>query len=135
MMQGMAAETLGSLAYDAEDAVTIASAGAIPLLVQLLKPGPRADVRKVAAGALCNLAANSDNAASIATAGAILPLAQLARSDADDDTKAVAAKALEAIRKGVAENRAAAAVAAKSSASMVQAMERLGVDSRSDVQI
>jgi hypothetical protein len=128
MMQGMAAETLGYVAVNAEDAITIAADGAIPLLVQLLKPGSPGDVPWSAAGALCNLAADSENAATIAAAGAIPPLAQLLRSDADDATKAAASLALEAIRDGVAANRAAVA-AAKASAAMVQAMEGLGVDS------
>jgi hypothetical protein len=92
--------------------------------------------------ALLILATHSENAVTIATAGGAMtlnpavfpPLAQLLfRSGADDDIKAVAVDALEAIRKGVAENRAAAG-AAKASADVVQAMERLGVDSPSDVQ-
>jgi hypothetical protein len=111
-MQGMAAATLGRLSVHAEDAVTIAAAGAIPLLVPL-KPGPRAEVQN-AAFALWRLAANSENAVTIASAGAIPPLAQLLRSDADDKTKTAASLALEAIRRGVAANRAAAAAAAKS---------------------
>jgi hypothetical protein len=102
--------------------------------VQLLKPGSlSADVQGMAAETLACLAAYSDNAVTIATAGAIPPLAQLSRCDTDDVTKAVAADALEAIRKGVAANRAAA-VAAKASSDVVQAMERLGVDSPSDAQ-
>jgi hypothetical protein len=76
---------------------------------------------------------NSEVAVTIAAAGAIPPLAQLLRrSDADDRTKAAASYALEAIRHGVAANRAAGA-AAKGSA-VVQDMDRLGVDSPSDVQ-
>jgi hypothetical protein len=131
-MQAMA-DTLGRIAANDKDAVAIASAGAIPLLVQLVKPGSPADVQHDAARTLTVLSANSDRAASIATAGAIPPLAQLLRSDADDGIKAVAAEALVAIRKGVAENRAAAG-AAKASADVVQAMERLGVDNPSVVQ-
>jgi hypothetical protein len=53
-MQGMAAQTLGWLAVNAEDAATIAAAGAIPLLVQLLKPGSPADVQS-AISALADL--------------------------------------------------------------------------------
>jgi hypothetical protein len=129
----MAAATLHYLAVNAEDAVTIASAGAIPLLVQLLKPGTRDDVQHNAAGALSRIAANSENAVTITivTAGAIPLLAQLLRSGADNDTKAAASLALEAIRRGVAANRAAVA-AAKASADVAHAMERLGVDSSSD---
>jgi hypothetical protein len=71
------ADILGHLArQDDEDAVTIASAGAIPLLVQLLTPGPRTDVPWSAARALQRLAANSENAVTMASAGAIPPLAQ-----------------------------------------------------------
>jgi hypothetical protein len=134
-MQGMAAQALAGIAENGKDAITVASAGAIPLLVQLLKPGALTGVQRsapcwCAAWALCNLAANSDRAASIATAGAILPLVQLSRSGADDAIKHIATDALEAIRKGVAENRAAAA--AKGRADVVQAMEELGVGSPSD---
>jgi hypothetical protein len=138
-MQEMAATTLGDLALNAEDAVTIASAGAIPLLVQLLKPGTRDGVQGRrstvgrAAGVLMLLAANSENAVTIASAGAIPPLAQLSRSGPDDDIKLVATRALEAIRNGIASNRAAVA-AAKASATMVQEMDALGVDSPSDAQ-
>jgi hypothetical protein len=132
IMQEISAQTLGFLAENDKDAVTVASAGAIPLLVQLLKPGSlSANVQHDASRTLTVLAANSDNAVTIATAGAIPPLAQLLRSDADDVTKALAADALEAIRKGVAANRAAAANA---SAAVVQDMDRLGVDGPSDVQ-
>jgi hypothetical protein len=142
LMQGMAAQTLGRIAANDKDASAIASAGAIPLLVLILKHGSLVDVQQMpgrrapcwcAAWALTILAANSGNAVIIAAAGAIPPLAQLLRSDADDDTKMYATDALEAIRKGVAGNRAAAG-AAKASADVVQAMERLGVDSPSDVQ-
>jgi hypothetical protein len=119
-MQHNAAGALRVLSASSQNAVRIASAGAIPLL---LKPGTRADVQRNA-GALWRLAASaadSDNADTIATAGAIPPLAQLLRSGADDTTKAVAAGTLEAISKGVAENRAAAA-AAKDSADVMQAV-------------
>jgi hypothetical protein len=128
MMQGMAAETLGRIAANAENAVTIASAGAIPLLVQLLKPG--SEMQQNAAGALQILAAaNAENAVTIAAGGAIPALAQLLRSDAGDDAKTNATQALEAIRSGIAKDRAA-----KASADMVQAMKGLGVDSPSDAQ-
>jgi vacuolar protein 8 len=131
-MQGVAAGSLGHIALNDADAVTIVDAGAIPLLVQL-KPGPLVDVRHNAALALQRLAANSENAVTIATAGAIPPLAQLLRSGADDNTKDAAADALQAIRNGVAANRAAVA-AAKASAGMAQAMEGLGVGSPSGAQ-
>jgi hypothetical protein len=133
MMQGAAASTLGRLAVHDEDAVAIVDAGALPLLVQLLKPGPGADVQWRAASTLARLAANSEIAVTIVSAGAIPPLAQLLRSDADDVTTSSAADALEAIRNGIAVNRAAVA-AAKSRAAVEQAMEGLGVDSPSDVQ-
>jgi hypothetical protein len=147
MMQGTAAAVLRNLAENSEDAaVTIAAAGAIPLLVQLLKPGSGCRqeslmssgeldvvIQTKAAGALYYLAANSENAVTIAAAGAIPPLARLSRSDADDVTKAAAAGALEAIRKGIAENRAAVA-AAKASADLGQEMDGLGVDGPSDLQ-
>jgi hypothetical protein len=129
MMQYWAAETLGYLAVNAEDAATITSAGAVPLLVQLLKPGPRADVREAAADALCRLAANAETAVIISAAGAIPLLAHLLKPGSDDATKAAATRALDALRKGVDVNRAAA----KASAGMVQAMEGLGVGSTSDV--
>jgi hypothetical protein len=148
LMQGTAAQTLGYLAVNAEDAVTIVDAGAVPLLVQLLKPGPRVDVQQVATGALAHLgtnaevaqrsavealsglAANAENAVTIASSGAIPPLAQLLRNNA---TKDVAARALEAIRRGIAANRAAVA-AAKASADVAHEMEGLGIDIPSDVQ-
>jgi hypothetical protein len=125
---------LGCLAVNAEDAATITSAGAVPLLVQLLKPGPQVpDVPLRAAHVLCRLAANAETAVIIAAAGAIPLLAQLLKPGSDDATKAVATQALEALRKGVAVNRAAVAAAKAASAEMVQAMEGLGVDSSSDV--
>jgi hypothetical protein len=70
---------------NAEDAVTIVDAGAVPLLVHLLGPGALSGVQAGAARALGILAANSENAVTIATAGAIPPLAQLLKSGADDD--------------------------------------------------
>jgi hypothetical protein len=134
VMQGFAAATLGCLAaVNAEDSATIAASGAISLMVQLLKPGSPAGVQQSAISALWSLAANSDSAVTIATAGAIPPLAQLSRSGADATIKDNAKIALEAIRNGVAANRAAV-VAAKASALMVQEMEALGVDSPSDAQ-
>jgi hypothetical protein len=136
-MHAMAVQTLANLAVYSKVyiAATIASAGAIPLLVQLLKlkPGTRAAVLHNAALVLAKIASNAENAVTIASAGAIPALAQLLRSDANDDTKDNAARALEFIREGVAENRAAVA-AAKASADMAQAMEGLGVDGPSDAQ-
>jgi hypothetical protein len=87
-------------------------------------------VQKWAARALQRLAADSENAVTIASSGAIPPLAQLLKSGADDDIKLVATGALEAIRNGIAANRAAVA-AAKASADMAHAMEGLGVDNPS----
>jgi hypothetical protein len=134
VMQGMAAGALFFLAVNAEDAVMIAASdGAIPLLVQLLKPGPRDEVPRSAAYVLYILAANAETAVIIAAAGAIPLLVQLLKPGSDDATKAAATRALEALRKGVAVNRAAVAAAKAASADMVQAMEGLGVGSSSDV--
>jgi hypothetical protein len=130
-MQYLAAATLRCLAMNAKDAATITSAGAVPLLVQLLKPGPRDDVPLGAADALCCLAANAETAVIISAAGAIPLLVHLLKPGSDDATKA-ATRALEALRKGVAVNRAVAAAKA-ASADMVQAMEGLGVGSSSNV--
>jgi hypothetical protein len=126
-MQGVAAATLSYIAVDAEDAATITSAGAIPLLVQLLKPSSPADGVLHSVAALSVLSAK--NAATIAAAGAIPLLVQLSRSGSDD-VQSVASRALEAIRNGCADNRAAA----KASAGVVQAMEGLGVDGPSGAQ-
>jgi hypothetical protein len=89
-------------------------------------------MQEMAAQALGRIAQNAADAVTIAAAGP--SLAQLLRSDADDATKAIATRALDATRRGIAENRAAAA-AAKASADVVRAMEGLGVDSPSDAQI
>ncbi|KAG1658971.1 hypothetical protein FOA52_004387 [Chlamydomonas sp. UWO 241] len=62
---------------DSDTLVAIASAGAIPPLVQLLGPGSSAEVREDAAAALCNLAQHHDNQVAIAAAGAIPLLVQL----------------------------------------------------------
>jgi hypothetical protein len=51
---------LAMLARNSEDAVTIAAAGAIPLLVQLLKPGSPVNVQETVTGALGRLAAFSE---------------------------------------------------------------------------
>jgi hypothetical protein len=175
IMQGMAAQALGCLAANAEDAVTTVALGVIPLLVQFLKPvspGPVSyahateDLPAHAAVSLWRLAAYSENAVTIASAGAIPLLVQLkSGSSFGMEGAAGALKALSALSEnavttaagaipplvhmsrsdaelttpqkllhskhwrpsgGVAENRAAAA--AKASADMVQAMERLGVD-------
>jgi hypothetical protein len=114
-VQMNAAGTICKLASNSENAITIAASGAIPVLVQLLGPGSRADVQANATAALGILCANSENAVIIAAAGAIPPLAQLL-SDAGDAIKAVASHALEAMRRGVAENRAAAAKASADTA-------------------
>ncbi|KAG1680108.1 hypothetical protein FOA52_000221 [Chlamydomonas sp. UWO 241] len=57
--------------------IAIFTAGAIPLLVQLLKPGPAAELQQDAAGALSALGRNAGNAVTIAAAGAIPLLMQL----------------------------------------------------------
>ncbi|KAG1669985.1 hypothetical protein FOA52_016246 [Chlamydomonas sp. UWO 241] len=128
-----------------ETAVMIAAAGAIPPLVKMLKlpseyhgpadpvPVTSGQMQQTAAAALLVLARTAENAVAIVAAGAIPLLVQLSRSDADADTQAAAADALEAIRSGVAKNRAAIA-AAKASADIVHKMERLGVGNPSDVQ-
>ena len=81
-----------NLAVDAEDCNTIAAAGAIPLLVQLLTEG-RDSAKEQAAGALGNLTANAENQKTIAVAGAIPLLVQLL-SEGRDGAKEHAAGAL-----------------------------------------
>ncbi|KAG1675581.1 hypothetical protein FOA52_014169 [Chlamydomonas sp. UWO 241] len=65
------------LSENADNVATIAAAGAIPSLVQLLKATSAAEVQLSAAGALHNLAQNADNQVMIAAAGSIPPLVQL----------------------------------------------------------
>ena len=90
--QEKAASELKDLARDDDNKIAIANAGAIPLLVQLLRDGtPLA--REVAAGALHRMAGNDDNKIAIATAGAIPPLVQLLR-DGTPLAREVAAGAL-----------------------------------------
>jgi hypothetical protein len=128
-----ALRTLWCLSHNSKNAVAISTAGAVPLLVQLLKPGFPSGVQLSAAETLGHIAfANAEDAITIAAAGAVSPLAQLMRRS-DDETKYVAADALEYIRRGIAKNRAAAA-AAKASAAVVQEMDSLGVDGPSDMQ-
>jgi hypothetical protein len=62
----------------AEHSVTIASAGAIPLLVQLLGRGSTTDMKNATVGLLTNLALSSaDIACSVVAAGAVPPLVTL----------------------------------------------------------
>jgi hypothetical protein len=67
-----AASALTNLSSHAQNIVTIASAGAIPSLVQLLRAGSTlAVLQKDTAGTLANLAQHAEHAVSIITAGAI----------------------------------------------------------------
>jgi hypothetical protein len=77
-----AAGTLRSLAYNAENRVLIAQAGAIAPLVTLVQSGTAGQKRK-AAGALRWLAFNDENEVLIAQAGAIAPLVTLVQSGTD----------------------------------------------------
>ena len=88
MMRGSSGEAeagalaLRKLAINSEYKVSIAAAGAIPLLVALLQNG--SDMVKVkAVGALGNLAYNNYNKVSIAEAGAIPPLVALLQNGTD----------------------------------------------------
>ena len=72
----VAAGALRSIAYDADNKVKVAAAGAIPILVRLLGSSSAA-VQEVAADTLWILAYNADNKNKVATAGAIPPLVQL----------------------------------------------------------
>ncbi|KAG1674419.1 hypothetical protein FOA52_012946 [Chlamydomonas sp. UWO 241] len=66
--------TLACFTGDAQITVTIASAGAIPLLVQLLgREGSTASTQQMAAGALCGLCKNADNMVTIAAAASAIP--------------------------------------------------------------
>jgi hypothetical protein len=80
---------------DGGSLAAIATAGAVPLVVQLLGPGSSTDVKEMAAYALMFLN-QSDAIAAIIAAGAIPPLVQLLRSDspADACVKEAAAAAL-----------------------------------------
>ncbi len=62
-----------------ENKVTIATAGAVPPLIALLK-SPSAGVQEAAAGALRNLGVNVENQITIATAGAVPPLIDMLKS-------------------------------------------------------
>jgi hypothetical protein len=73
---------------------SIAAAGAIPLLVQLLVPGTPGEVQEVAAGLLCDLALMAENAVDVVTAGAIPRLVQLLAPDSPVQVQRKAAEAL-----------------------------------------
>jgi len=64
------------LAMNDDNEITIARAGAVEPLVQLLRTGDAAGKTR-AAQALSNLACNADNQIVIARAGALEPLVQL----------------------------------------------------------
>ncbi|KAG1664972.1 hypothetical protein FOA52_001984 [Chlamydomonas sp. UWO 241] len=122
-VQQKAAHALSNLAAKDDNKVTIAAAGAIPPLVQLLRLGSAAEVQQHAAGALINLALNADNKVTIAAAGAIPLLVQLlrlalptwlCRPGSADLPKRFAARALQALGYRNAENRAAITAAGDS---------------------
>ncbi|KAG1677122.1 hypothetical protein FOA52_000928 [Chlamydomonas sp. UWO 241] len=124
-LQQCAAGILGSLAGNADNAVTIAAAGAVPPLVQLLGAGSAARVQHNAAAAL-ELARNADNAVTIADAGAIPLLVQLLGACSNDATKSVASGALQRLGQSSAYIRTAIA-AAGASANLIREMEGLGI--------
>ncbi|KAG1668763.1 hypothetical protein FOA52_006016 [Chlamydomonas sp. UWO 241] len=71
-MQLAGAHALSSLAANQENQATTAIAGAIPALVQLLRPGSPAIMQEAASSALRNLAFNNFlNQTIIAAAGAL----------------------------------------------------------------
>ncbi|KAG1671370.1 hypothetical protein FOA52_002980 [Chlamydomonas sp. UWO 241] len=76
-----ALRTLTQLCYDPENWAAIVAAGAIPMLVQLLRPGASHgdDLQMNAIAALSQLAQSAELAAPIAAAGAIPLLVQLMR--------------------------------------------------------
>jgi hypothetical protein len=106
----MAAAALCHLAASANISVSIAAAGAIPLLVPLLMPGSVTDAKEYGAAALANLADNPWHAVAITIAGAISPLVQLMGPGYSDEVRGHAAAALGRIA-GVAESASTIAAA------------------------
>jgi hypothetical protein len=100
-MQRGAADALYSMSREGghEARAAIAAAGAIPALVQLLRPGPGpvallSFVQRAAANVLCNLAAeHTPNQSAIAAAGAVPLLVQL-QGRLDGSVRAAATAAL-----------------------------------------
>jgi hypothetical protein len=82
-VQELAAKNLGGLALSADEnlgagqnKVTIAACGAIPLVVQVMRPGTPVMLQVAAVNLTVSLAANSESASHISAAGAIPLLVQ-----------------------------------------------------------
>ncbi|KAG1663063.1 hypothetical protein FOA52_011583 [Chlamydomonas sp. UWO 241] len=117
-----------ALACLAHNQITIAAAGAIPPLVQLLGAASPAYAQRNAAGALARLAQNADNMATITAAGAIPPLVMLLRLGSDDLPKEFATRALVILGLNNAKNRASiAAAGASAGVDVLEKMESLGL--------
>jgi hypothetical protein len=87
-----AAATFSKLVVDAEDMTSVAAAGVIPLLVQLLKDGTE-EAKVYAATALRSMVVEAGNRATCAATGAI-PLLVMMLTAGTDDAKEAAAGAL-----------------------------------------
>jgi vacuolar protein 8 len=103
-----AGEALGYLSRDTEIKKSIATAGGVPPLIQLLRDGS-ADTKEIAAGVLRNLARNEENQSVITDAGGIPPLVQLLK-DGTFGAKEQAVVVLRYLAAG-AENKKTIAVA------------------------
>ena len=95
-------------AQNAENLVAVTSAGAMPLLVELLQSG--GEGARCAAGALVYLAWNRDNKVAIAAAGGIVPLVEVVRRGCAG-AKREAAMALGNLASGNDDNEVAIAAA------------------------
>ncbi|KAG1654800.1 hypothetical protein FOA52_007879 [Chlamydomonas sp. UWO 241] len=123
----LAAGALARLAINADNQATIAAAGAIPPLVQLLGARSPSDVQKHAAAVLVILAQKADKVAMVA-AGAIPPLVLLLRPGADDLPKEFAARVLARLGHNNTKNRdAIAAAGASAGVDVLEKMERLSI--------
>jgi hypothetical protein len=99
-VQRFATDALGNFACNPWIAFAIGQfSGAIPLFVQLLRPGSPAAVQQSAARSLLNLALVAANAPTIAGAGAIPLLAQL-MPDSPGDMRRTAGRALSYLALG-----------------------------------
>ncbi|KAG1674704.1 hypothetical protein FOA52_013539 [Chlamydomonas sp. UWO 241] len=116
---------MAALAANADAAVSIAAAGAIPPLVQLLA-ATRPVAQQMAALALLRLAANAAIADTIAAAGAIPPLVRMSGPDSPDELIMIAEDTLRVFRDSSAE--ICAAIAAAEANANVLLMARLGLD-------
>ncbi|KAG1676751.1 hypothetical protein FOA52_005040 [Chlamydomonas sp. UWO 241] len=105
-MQECAAEALRNLATITENAATIAAAGAITLLAQLLGPGSTAEVLLYASGAMMKLALYAGNQVSL-----VIPsMVRLLRAGSASDVQYNAARTLPLLA-DIAANAAAIAAA------------------------